>query len=575
MTWSFAERSRVQPSALTSSPSVESSRELILHGSGAHARGGLAAGAAFLERAAELTPEPVRRGERMLRAAEARLHAGAVADCRSLLARAVPLLEDPFARAMARRLKGFVLEAAGEPLAAITTLVQAATMLEPYDTRLSRATLLDAVTATWLSGSFSPVEDVLRAVCSSPTAEGADAPLADLLLEGFAAAWAQRYDEAVALLGRAMKPFTEGAPLSEEALRHSLSLVMAARMLYERSILHELEHRFADELRGRGALVALISTLVAVAFNQIEQGRFTAAEATIAEGRALSEATGFRAHLGEFDGAEMSLLAWRGREVEARALADRLLRDLTDQGHDLGRLQVHDALAQLDLGLGNYPAALRSARAGVPSRFETVAPINLVEAAMRSGEAEAARCALESFSAPALASATDFDLGMLARCEALLVDEGAEANFRLSVELLQRAGVTVEVARSQLLYGEWLRRQGRRRDAREQLHRAVEKFDELGMEAFGQRARAELRATGQHLQRQAVDQSAVLTPQESQIALLAAQGATNREIAAKLFISSATVDYHLRKVFRKLGVTTRVRLAPVLAEHERVTPQPC
>jgi DNA-binding CsgD family transcriptional regulator len=531
----------------------------------ARRRGGLAAGADFIERAAELTPECGRAAERMLRAADARLHAGELAACRSLLARALPHLEDPFARARAKRLEGLVLQILGDVPGAVATLAQAASMIEPFDARLARDTRLDALTTTWLGDPHVPVAEVLRAVRSDAAAEKPGAQLPDLLLQGFAAALARRYEEAVRLFRRATAPLARhDAALSEETLRYLLPLSLAARFMHSFPVLDRVECVFVEELRRRGALGKLLGALLVVAFGQLRQGRLAAAGATIAEGQSLSEATGSRARL--FDCAELLLLSWRGREAEVHAVAAGLLRDFGAQGESLKPVYVHEALAQLELGLGNYPAALHWSLEGISNRLESAPPANLVEAAMRSGEAEAARSALEPFSAPARASGTDFDLGLLARCQALLAVDDTEAQYRRSIDLLQHGHLCLEEARSQLLYGEWLRREGRRREARDQLRSAVETFDELDMEVFGERARAELRATGEHARKRTADQSEALTPQESQIALLASQGATNREIAAKLFISAATVDSHLRKVYRKLGVASRIRLSQVLTD---------
>jgi len=191
----------------------------------------------------------------------------------------------------------------------------------------------------------------------------------------------------------------------------------------------------------------------------------------------------------------------------------------------------------------------------------------VIEAGIRSGDREAATAALAAFAPLAEASGTHMALGFLARGRALLADDDhAEAEYRQSIDHLKQSRVVPALARSHLLYGEWLRRQRRRRDAREQLHAAWEMFETLGMEAFAERARAELLATGEHARKRDADAREVLTPQEAQIARLARAGASNQEIAARLFISASTVEYHLRKVFRKLSITGRVQLAQVLGE---------
>jgi DNA-binding CsgD family transcriptional regulator len=230
---------------------------------------------------------------------------------------------------------------------------------------------------------------------------------------------------------------------------------------------------------------------------------------------------------------------------------------------------VHKALAALELGLGNYQEALRHALTPVadqPVLSYPSSPDVLIEAAIRCGDRAAATAALEAVAPWWQACGTPWSLGLLARSQALLADdEHAEDGYRLSIEQLRRCQVTPELARSHLLYGEWLRRHRRRRGAREQLRAASEQFGTLGMEAFARRAEAELRAAGEHAAVHRAGTPDTLTPQEAQIAQLAADGATNQEIAAQLFVSASTIDYHLRKVFRKLGVTRRVQLPHALS----------
>ena len=236
----------------------------------------------------------------------------------------------------------------------------------------------------------------------------------------------------------------------------------------------------------------------------------------------------------------------------------------------MGTQRVHKALAALELGLGNYQEALRHALTTVadqPVLSYQSSPDVLIEAAIRCGDRAAATAALEAVAPWWQACETPWSLGLLARGQALLADdEHAEDGYRLSIEHLRQCQVTPELARSHLLYGEWLRRQRRRRGAREQLRAACELFAALGMEAFAHRAQAELRAVGEHAAARRAGTPDTLTPQEAQIARLAAEGATNQEIAAQLFVSASTVDYHLRKVFRKLGVTSRVQLPHALSQ---------
>ena len=262
------------------------------------------------------------------------------------------------------------------------------------------------------------------------------------------------------------------------------------------------------------------------------------------------------------------MLASRGDQAGVRGLADRLSRVMADHGHGLGVQQVHRALTTLELGLGHYEQALRHARANVsdgPALSYQSSPEMLIEAAIRCGDRAAAAAALDAVAPWWQACDTPWSLGLLARCQALLADDDhAEDGYRLSIEHLRQCQAAPELARSHLLYGEWLRRRRRRRGAREQLRVACESFSALGMAAFADRARAELRAAGEHAAVRPAGTPDTLTPQEAQIARLAAGGATNQEIAARLFVSASTVDYHLRKVFRKLGVTSRAQLTSAL-----------
>jgi DNA-binding CsgD family transcriptional regulator len=556
--------------AAAAGPDEQIAAELERSADRARSRGGWASGAVFLERAAELTPDPGRRAQRLLEAAETRLVAGDAEVARALLERATPHLADPLAKAKVRRLEGLTLNAAGQLPEATSVLLDAVPMIEPFDTHLARDTLLEAFLTAQLSGqSEKATAGVLRAVQSAPKVTGTQATLADLLLDGFAAIGERRYDDGAALLRRAIAPMISAKALPEEALRHFMAVSLVESLLHDESAWDELEHRWVEELRSRGALAALVVALVSLANHQLSEGRFADAEVTVAEGRALSEATGYRGYLGILAIAELRGLAWRGQEADARAFAGQLLHEFTEQGNGRAAHLVHIALTPLELGLGNYEEALRGAR----ESFASAAVLELsqieavIEAGVRSGDLETAAAALQAVTPLALASRTPVALGLLARGRALLGgDDQAESEYQQSIEHLRHSRGVPELARSRLLYGEWLRRQRRRRDAREELHAAWQMSDRLGMEAFAERARAELLATGEHARKRTTGTREVLTPQEAQIARLAGAGASNAEIAARLFISASTVEYHLRKVYRKTGVTGRVQLAQMLME---------
>jgi DNA-binding CsgD family transcriptional regulator len=556
--------------AAAAGPDEQIAAELERSADRARGRGGWASGAVFLERAAELTPDRGRRAQRLLEAAETRLVAGEPAVAQALLERATPQLADPLARARARRLEGLTLNAAGQLPEATLVLLDAAQMIEPFDTHLARDTLLEAFLAAQVSGqSEMMTASVLLAVRSAPKVADAQATLADLLLDGFAAIGERDYATGAALLRRTIAPLVSAQALPEEALRHFVAVSMVESLLYDESAWDELEHRWLDELRSRGALAALVVALVSVANHQITQGRFADAEITVAEGRALSEATGYRAYLGVLAVAELEILAWRGQEADTRAFADRLLSEFTEEGNGRSAQLVHTVLAGLELGLANYQEALTCAQGSFAGQavLDMGQAAAVIVAGVRSGDRETATAALAAFAPLAQASGTPAALGLLARGRALLTgDDQAEAEYKQSIEHLRQSRAVPQQARSRLLYGEWLRRQRRRRDAREQLNAAWQMFETLGMEAFAERTRAELLATGEHARKRSTETREVLTPQESQIARLAGEGASNHEIAARLFISASTVEYHLRKVFRKFGVTGRVQLAQVLRE---------
>jgi DNA-binding CsgD family transcriptional regulator len=264
------------------------------------------------------------------------------------------------------------------------------------------------------------------------------------------------------------------------------------------------------------------------------------------------------------------LLAWRGDEAEARARAAVHLAYALERGQTGIVHFARYALMVLELGLGHYQAALENAHAiyedDPPSAGSWVLP-NLVEAAARSGRESVARDALNRLSERATASGTTLARGLLARSQALLaVDPEAESLYSESIDQLGRCSAKPELARSHLLFGEWLRRKGRRRDSREQLRTAHDMLASMGIEAFAERARVELLATGERARKRTVETQIELTPQERQIARLVRSGARNQEIAAQLFISTSTVQYHLVKVFRKLGVTSRTQLARILVD---------
>ena len=556
-------------------PDEQVAAELERSAERARGRGGWASGAVFLERSADLTPDESRRARRLLEAAEARFVAGETPAVLDLVERAAVRFADPVVVAQARRLEGLSLYASGDVARATVVLLDAAATTGLDDWRLARDILLDALVTAHFSGPADTAR-ALGMVSGLPLLHGADPTLTDLLLDGFAAVGEGRHADGAALLRQAVGPLSASRPLPDDVLRYFLPVSMAASVIFDDSAWHELEHRWVAELRGRGALAIMLVALVSLAFNQVEEGRFDDAEITIAEGRALSEATGFRAHLGLFTCAELSVLARRGREDAARELAEQIMPQFAARGYGLGTYWARSALCRLEIGLGNYDAALRIA---LESGLRAGSAVDLIEAGTRSGDTATATAALGSLAPMAVAAATPAALGWLALGRAMIAAGGAagqtgtsddasestaEAQYQLAIGHLERSRHIPVLARARLLYGEWLRRQRRRRDARDQLSAACEMFTRLGMDAFAERARIELRAVGELATSGATHSADDLTPQELQIARLASEGASNAEIAARLFISASTVEYHLHKVFRKLSITTRVRIGHAL-----------
>jgi DNA-binding CsgD family transcriptional regulator len=311
-------------------------------------------------------------------------------------------------------------------------------------------------------------------------------------------------------------------------------------------------------------MVQLSNGLLFLAMSELLNGSLTTARAYFGERAEILAALGI-----EVDVGRVVVAAWAGREPEARAEATAVTAYATRRKQGWMLVFVEYALMVLDLGLGNYEAAFaRSTREYQDDSFVVVVAFpGYIEAAVRCGQRSAAATALEQFAARALTHPTSLTLGLLARSRALLADDdAAEGLYREAIDRLLDSRADLQSARAQLVYGEWLRRQNRRIDAREQLRTAFERFASVGAAAYAERARSELLATGERARKRGVDTADDLTPQERHVAILASRGATNPEIAAKLYVSPSTVDYHLRKVYRKLGVTSRRQLGHVLTQ---------
>jgi DNA-binding CsgD family transcriptional regulator len=543
----------------------------------ARGRGDWAGCAAFLERAAMLTPDPAKRAARTLAVAGARLSAGDPAAAAALVGRAEPYLDDALARAQAKRLQGTVHVVLGKPAEASPILLDAARELRSLDPGQARDTLLEAFEAAVAAGRFARgagTAEVLEAVRRAPRRTDAVPSIAGLALDGFAAL-AERQDEAgIARLREAIAVAAAQQVPGSEQLRFLFIAPFAAYQLLDDAALYACCSRAVAQARSYGSPAEVALTLGLLSYSETLAGRFAAAEAAAGEARELAAATGVAADL-RTGISELAVLAWRGREAAVRPLAAARLREATEAGYGFVMGFTAIALTVLDLGLGNYQAALRHAldasHEGMPAEIELLP--ELIEAAARCGAAGDAASALERFTARAQATGTDWALGLLLRSRALLAtDDEAEELYRGAIEHLARCRTVPQLGRAHLVYGEWLRRQHRRRDARGALNSACDILDRVGAEAFARRARVELLATGEHVRGRSADARDELTPQELQIAGLASEGASNHEIASQLFISANTVAYHLRKVFRKLEVTNRAALAAALARVVQVHP---
>jgi DNA-binding CsgD family transcriptional regulator len=547
-------------------PDEEVAAELEDSASRAQARGGLAAAAAFLERAALLTPDPARRPGRTLAAAQASLRAGAFGKALELVAMAEAGPLDELQGARADWLRGQIAFASGPGSDAPPLLLKAARRLEPLDPGLARETYLDAWQAALFAGHLAvggDLEEVSRAVRVLPPPERPPRP-ADLLLDGLALLVTDGPAAAAPVLRQAISAFADPDVPVAERLRWSWMAQAASLPLWDgagwRLIVPPLQlARDVGELDQLPILLAIRA--VAAAW----RGDLTAATSLIAEADAAREATGAR--LVAY--AAMVLAAFRGSQAEAVPLIEATLEQAVAVGQGAAVTWADWVTAILYNGLGRYAEALAAARQAAGHRMVHLsmwALPELVEAAARTGNTGLAGEALDQLSDWTQAGGTDWGLGVEARCRALLSHgEQADRLYRQAIDRLGRTGMRPDLARAHLLYGEWLRRQRRRADAREQLRTARQMLDAIGMEAFAEQARRELLAAGGSAPRRAVTARAELTSQEAQIARLAADGLSNQEIGVRLFLSPRTVQYHLGKVFAKLDITSRAQLSRALS----------
>jgi DNA-binding CsgD family transcriptional regulator len=533
----------------------------------ARARGGLAAAAAFLERSAVLTPEPGRRASRALAAARAHAQAGAFDPALRLLATAQTGPLEELQEAHADLLRGQIAFASSRGREAPPLLLTAAKRLEALDAGLARETYLEAIFAATYAGRLATrggLREVAECVRAGPPASdppGAD----DLLLDGLALLVTEGPVTAAPTLKQAVSAFCRRALSREEELRWLWLATTSAQRLWDDESWEVLSTRQVELARDAGALGVLPIALNQLAGLHLFSGEFAAAAALIDEAKAIAEAT--RGEVPPY--APLALAAFRGLERASTELSEASTRGLVNRGEGAGLTFVQWATAVLYNGLGRYEEALAAAqRAGEDPYellFSTWAIVEHIEAATRSGRLEEAAVALERLADGARASGSDWALGVEACARALLSSgETADGLYREALDRLGRTRVRWVLGRAHLLYGEWLRRERRRADAREELRTAQEMFVAMGADAFAERARRELLATGATNRDRAGETGRRLTSQEARVAQLAYDGLSNGEIAAQLFISPRTVQYHLGKVFTKLGITSRTQLARAL-----------
>jgi DNA-binding CsgD family transcriptional regulator len=553
-------------------PDEDIAGELERSAGRAQARGGLAAAAAFLERAALLTPEPARRADRLLAAARTKRDAGALDAALGLLvaAEAGPL---GAAQAVeAEYLRGQIAMEQRRSRDGARLLLGAARRLEPLDARRARETHLEALAAAiWVDDLNSPgsLREAAETARAAPPGPRPPRPV-DVLLDAFAARLAVGYAAAVPELTRALELVLAVEAGADLEARRWLWLAggrvsqMAALELWDADSWYSLAARAARAARDAGALVQLQFVLNHLAVPHLLAGELSTAAQLIDEDRLIAEATGSP----PIAYTSMLLAAWRGQEALASRLTEATVQEATARGQ--GRLVTFADYASsvLGNGLGRHDAARDAAWRAFgrdPLGYGPFIVPELAEAASRTGDVALVTAALHWLSERTRARPTDWALGIEARLRALHSQgPDADSRYRESITHLGRTRLRAELARTHLLYGEWLRRERRRAEAREQLRTAHGMLDAMGIEAFAERARRELLATGETARKRTTQTSNQLTAQEAQIAQLARDGLSNPEIGARLFLSVRTVQYHLAKVFTKLGISSRSQLGYVL-----------
>jgi len=553
----------------TAGPDEDVAAELERAAGRAQARGGLAAAAAFLQRAVELTPGPRRSAQRALAGAQTSYEAGALDEALALLGTAETGAAGELQPARVQLLRAQIAFASRRGSDAPPLLLKAARGLEAVDPPLARATYLDALAAALFAGRLArgagalEVAEAVRGAPPSPQPP----PAGDLLLRGLALLITDGPSVGTPVLKRALRGFRDEGTATEEDIRWWWLAGPVAGFIWDYEGWDALTARQIEVARDIGALAMLPLALSTRAGALLFAGELRAAASLVEESKALSGAT----HARIVPYAALTLAAFRGREDEVKRLMQTSTKDFMASGEGMALTMAQWATAVLYNGLARYEDALGAAEQAAEDPRELWFsnpfgwPVELIEAASRTGEVERAADAMEWLSSTAGASGSDWGLGVEARSRALLSDgDAAERLYQEAIERLKRTRLRVDLARAQLVYGEWLRRERRRLDAREHLRTALEMFQGMDMEGFAGRADRELSATGERARKRTVETRDELTAQEAQVARLARDGLSNSTIGERLFISPHTVAYHLRKVFNKLDITSRNQLSRVL-----------
>ncbi|WP_254886094.1 AAA family ATPase [Streptomyces sp. NA02950] len=531
--------------------------ELERSASRARARGGLAAAAAFLERAVVLTPEPADRARRALAAAHAKHQAGVPDAAFELLTLAAAGPLDALQRARAELLRAQIAFHATRGNDVPAMLLEAAKALAPLDAPLARQTYLQALEAAIVAVPLGRGRRVLKVAEAAQAAPEPPHPpgVADLLLAGLVTRSIHGYEVSLPTLRRALDALRGHEPRADDDSSRWLWLgSRVAVALFDDESVYELASRRVRLAREVGALAELPVALDYLAAVLVHTGELAHAAELTAEATAIRQAPVTR----------ILLAAWRGRQAETSELYATMVQDATERGEGAVVTLTQYAMAVLFNGMGSYDAALAAAAGPCDSdelEHGNLALPELIEAAVRAGQPARAAPALERLSSRARASGTSWALGLAARSRALAsTGPAAEALYREAIDRLGRCRMAVHLARTHLVYGEWLRRERRRQAAREQLRTAHEMLSGIGAEAFAARAARELRATGERPRKRTAEPTDALTAHELHVARLVATGATSKEVGAQLYLSPRTIDAHLRNIFRKLGITSRRQL---------------